>query len=93
MSTKQSTKDGLDRVIANLLERLADLDPANDDEYPVLLDRLTKLTKLREYDRKPVSRDTMLLVAGNLAGILLIIGYERVNVITTRAIGFVGKFR
>lgn len=38
-----------------------------------------------------VSADTWAMVGANLAGILLIVGYERVNVIASKAIGFVLK--
>lgn len=40
-----------------------------------------------------VSVDTWAIIAGNLAGIVLILGYEKANVITSRAIGFVTKLR
>ena len=38
-----------------------------------------------------VSPDTMAIVAGNLLGIALIVGHERMNVVTSKALGFVLK--
>lgn len=40
-----------------------------------------------------VSSDTILIVAGNLLGILLILKYEQLDIITTKAMSFVLKGR
>lgn len=40
-----------------------------------------------------VSPDTLILVAGNLIGIVIILGYEKANIITSRAMNFVMKLR
>lgn len=86
-------KSSLDTVINGLLERMTKVD-VESDTYAKMIDQLAKLTKLKEsYSPKPISRDTMLIVAGNLAGIIIIIGYERVHVIATKAIGFVIRAR
>jgi hypothetical protein len=43
--------------------------------------------------RKRVSPDTLALIAANLSGIIVIIGYERVNVIASKALGFVSRLK
>jgi hypothetical protein len=53
-------------------------------------------TALKEKDfsaPKRVSWDTWALVGANLLGIVLIIGHERANVVTSKALGFVSKLR
>lgn len=40
-----------------------------------------------------VSPDAIAVVAGNLLGIALILGYEKSNIITTKALGFVLRGR
>lgn len=40
-----------------------------------------------------VSVDTWAVIAANLLGIILIIGHERANVVTSKALGFVSKLR
>jgi hypothetical protein len=40
-----------------------------------------------------ISKDTLAIIGANLAGIALILGYERLNIITSKAIGFVNKLR
>lgn len=66
----------------------------DSDEYQLLLKNLERLLKAQnEKSRSKISPDTIAVVVGNLAGILLILHYEKVNVITSRALGFVIKGR
>jgi len=59
----------LDDQIAVVLEEMERKGPLTD-EYQELLTLLERLNELKTSDRqKPVSRDTMLMVAGNLLGI------------------------
>jgi hypothetical protein len=43
--------------------------------------------------KKGVSRDTVVIVAGNLLGIGLILGFERASVVTSKAMQFVLRGR
>lgn len=64
------------------------------DEYDTILKRLERLYKLKDADRpKRVSPDVALTVGANLVGILLILQYEQVHVVTSKALGFVMKVR
>jgi len=55
------------------------------------LERQIKLKELENFAKpKP---DTLALIAANIVGIVLIIGHERANVITSKALGFVSKLR
>jgi hypothetical protein len=84
-------KPMLDVAIDKALAQLGDGD-IDTDKYSKQVDQVAKLYKLKEIDsRTRVSADTLAVVAGNLIGILLIINHERVNVITTKALGFVLK--
>lgn len=61
----------------------------------------TIVLKSRELDLKVneaskpdrVSADTWAMVGANLAGILVIVGYERLNVVTSKALGFIMRSR
>lgn len=54
-------------------------------EYQNLLTYLERLHEVKAKERRaPVSRDTMLLVGGNLMGILLIVAYEQKHVMTSK---------
>lgn len=74
------------------------LDMYNEDkgskEYLTKVDQLVKLYSLKEDKSKNrVSADTLAIVAGNLAGILMIVGHEKAHVVTSKALGFILKAR
>lgn len=80
-------EDVIDKVLAQMHE-----DEANSEEFAVMTDQLEKLYKMKASERgnRP-SADAVLAVAGNLAGIVCILGFERVNVVTSKALSFVLK--
>ena len=83
----------LDLEIKSVLNKMQDITP-DTDEYGLLLDRLEKLYKMKvsdKDDRKRVSADTIVMVGANLAGIVMILGFERAHVITSKALSFVLK--
>lgn len=59
-------------------------------EYAKLLGNADRVRGMMEIRKpSPVSRETLLTVGANILGILLIIKHEDVNVITSKALGFV----
>lgn len=69
---------------------------ADSPEYKLIVEQIEKLHKLKDPVREPkkrISPDALLMVGGNLAGILLILQHERVHVVTSKALGFVLKAR
>jgi len=66
------------------------LHQADSQEYAKLLTSAERVHALMDI-KKPstVSRETLLTVGANILGILLIIKHEDVNVITSKALGFV----
>lgn len=86
-------KSELEKAIDSLLARMAN-SQEESEEYAQMADQLVKLYKLKEHDAPSrISKDTMVLVAGNLVGILIIVGYERAHVVTSKALSFAGKLR
>lgn len=82
---------GLERVIADCESELLSFD-ANSKEYKETLARYETLRALKaEIQPKRVSPDTLLLAAANIFGILLIVGHERANIVTSKALSFVKK--
>lgn len=61
------------------------------DEIQGVMDLMSKRQQLGK--KQTVSPDTLAIVAGNLLGIVLILGYEKANIITTKALGFILKGR
>lgn len=75
-----------DVVIDKCLEDMDTFGP-DDAEFEMRLGHLERINKLKDTERSKsrVSPDTMAVVLGNLAGILLIVAYEQKHVMTTRA--------
>lgn len=90
---KEPHETGLDEVIDELIADMKSSD-TDTEAYKHRVDQLVKLYKLKEFDsKKRVSADTMAVVAGNLLGIVLIVGHERAHIVTSKALSFVLKLR
>ena len=75
----------LDAEIASALEQLAEMDKMSED-YEKLLDRISKLYKLKPEERpKRISPDTVLVVAANLFAIIRLTKFENENVIPSKS--------
>lgn len=81
---KDVYKDVTDELIGRTLSDLT------NPEHERLVKTLDVLSK---YSNKSISKDTYLLVASNLLGMILILNHEKLNVITSKAFGFLGKGR
>lgn len=93
MFNKKTNPSELQPVINIILERMQYVDPESE-EFAGLVARLDKLHAMKISEKsnlRRVSPDAILSAGASILGILLIIGHERVNVITTKAIGFVSK--
>ena len=88
---KKNQDERLDLTIYQVYAKLADtLETSN--EFDILTTQLSKLYKLKESNsQKRVSPDTMLMAGANLLGILMIVGHERANVVTSKAMSFVTR--
>lgn len=92
MFTKSSIETKLEEEIDRQLDAL--VNEEDPDKYTTALERVTKLHKIKsEEGLKPPSLDTMLVVGANLFGIVWLTRYERTNVISSKALGFVMKPR
>lgn len=93
LTAKLKTPSKLDNVIASLLDEL--IDPSTtEDRYNEGLKQLERLYALKKIqDRPRMDPNTLLLVGANLIGIVTIVGYERSNVITSKAMNFVPKLQ
>lgn len=86
-------KRGPDKLDITIQALLADMEGEipSSAKYGELLTRLERLYALRDKSKKRVSPDTIWLVAGNLAGILVIVAYEQRHVFVSRAQAFLLK--
>jgi aspartokinase-like uncharacterized kinase len=91
---KSETTSRLDAEINANLARLKTMKP-EDPNYTATTKAVSKLIKMRDSlsTSRSVSPDTLALVLGNLAGVLLIVTYEKHNIVTSKALTFVQKLR
>lgn len=93
MFQKQSANAELQDAIDRVLLAMKNEDPSSA-QYQQLLGRLTELNAIKAANAKnALSKDTIATIAANLAGIWLILHYERVNIVTSKALSYVQKLR
>jgi hypothetical protein len=79
----------LDRTLIQLKA-----EKVTDEEYAKTLSLVERLHKMLDKEKPAsVSKDTMLTVGANLVGIILILKHEHVNVISSKALGFIMRPR
>ena len=79
----------LDRVLVRLKTEMP-----NSEEYTQMLSLVERLNEMLDKETPDVvSKNTMLIVGGNLLGIVLILKHEYLNPITSKALGFVIRAR
>ena len=83
--TKKMLKAEYDYLAGELLKTA---DPAKVTALKQEMDLYSSILDANRVEWK-ISPDTLLVVLGNLAGILLILKFEKLDVIATKAIGFV----
>jgi hypothetical protein len=88
---KPEPDPGLESVISYVESEMKSYD-ADSKEFKEAAARYQQLKALQA-DMKPkrLSADAMLTAATSILGIVIIVGYEQKNVITSKAIGFVKK--
>jgi hypothetical protein len=90
---KKAVKTQLDHAIEQL-ELDLQMTDGDSKEYAKKVKNLERLYVLKiKSDRQGISPDTIVIVLGNLLGILIVVGYERAHVIGSRAINMAGKLR
>lgn len=87
MSKKE---DRLDNAIRSVLECMTIYGP-DSEEYPKLVEQLEKLTAMKQKKKWRVDPNTVLLVLGNLMGIVIIVAYEQNHVWRSKASDFIHK--
>lgn len=89
MFAKKQHEVALDKVID---EAIRNLDP-NEKNYLETIEAIERLHKLKEQSCWRVSPDTAAIVAGNIFGIVLILRYEQLHIVTSKALSFVLKMK
>lgn len=76
------------------LEMLSEIKNAKTNETrSAAIKAYTEVCELQEKSKTRITPDTLMIVAGNLVGIALILGYEHLHVVSSKALGFVLRGR
>lgn len=80
-------EDKLQKAIDLLLDKMTKTEP-HSPEYSGMADQLEKLYRAQESkDKAPVKlKETGMVVAGNLLGVLAIVNYERIGIMSKTAL-------
>ena len=90
---KWNGRTNLEKEIDGVLDIMSKGDPSSA-EYTAMAKNLEVLYKARNEEKShKIKPDTVLVVAANLLGIVLILGYEETNIIRSKAMSFVLKGR
>lgn len=90
---KRDKRTKLEKEIDDVLNEMIYQDKSSK-EYAKNVEHLERLYKAKGYEKPSrISPDTMLIVAANLLGIILILKFEKLDTITSRAVQFVLKGR
>jgi len=63
----------------------------DSEEYGTMVSRLDKLYAMKNTNKNRVSKDAIWTIGANILGIILILGHERANVVTSKALSFIVK--
>lgn len=93
MKITKRKKSLIDKRIDETLVRMENFNNESK-EYGILANHLKTLMESKgTVKSRRISADTFTVVLGNLLGLVLIMNYERLHVISTKALGFVLRGR
>lgn len=82
-------EEHFDIAVRQLLHTINEIGP-EDPDYQTKIEQLDKLTRIKNRSKKSIlgriSPDTLAIVVGNLVVTVIIVGYERGNVLTSKAL-------
>jgi len=86
---KKETITDLDNELENLTIAMMTMDKSSD-AYAKTVDQYVKLKEVKsKYENKTINPEVILTTAANIAGILLILNYEKAGAVTSKAISFI----
>lgn len=91
---KKDKRSKLEKEIDEVVLMMSTLAP-EAEEYQKMAEVLDKLMKANSYKTsKPgIDPNTVLLIVGNILGILLVLNYEQLHCVTSKALGMIQKGR
>lgn len=90
LKEQKPNKDRLEDTIDAILEEMVWVD-SSSEEYTKMADNLERVCRAKSYENNPktVNPDTIITVLGGITQIALILYFEKVDIVTSKALGFV----
>jgi hypothetical protein len=86
-------RSSIEKEIDSILECLEPMSP-DTKEYGIMVEQLAKLAKAQEFEKpRGVSPDVKAMLIGNGIITLLVLSYEKANVVTSKWTSFLFKGR
>lgn len=93
--SKNEAPSAIDEKIAQLHSVLDGLDEFSD-EYAAVVDQIVKFEKLKNDIKSPSwtpSPDAVLAAVATIGTTILVLHYEKLGAVTSKAFGFIGKMK
>jgi len=93
MQVFRQRKNVIDEEVERVVGIMKEVNP-DQDSYGVMAGNLVKLSQARsENARRDIDPNVVMTVAANLVGILIILKYEKFDILTSKAISMIVKPR
>lgn len=84
-------KTSLDKAIEKLMSEMQEY-KGDDPEYPKMVKQLEKLYAMKELEKPDhISYDTAVTVGGTVLAVLIMVMYERTNIMSSKALNFLPR--
>lgn len=90
--SKKVEKNTLNDEIDSVLDSMSSC-AADTEEYMAMANNLETLYKAKAMDKSNPMKVSMLQAGTNILGILLVINYEKIGVVTSKAFSLISKAR
>lgn len=88
---KETNKSHIEAEIDAVIEEMA-VEHADTDKYSTMAENLEKLCRAKSYEKNFIlDKNTILTVVGTTLTVALILNFEKADVLTSKALGFVKK--
>ena len=90
--TKADRRSKLQKEMDTVFKKLEELDPS-DENYTKTINNLERLHKMKSDDKIKVSPDVVISVLGSIVGTVLVLYFEKTDIVTSKAINWIIKGR
>jgi len=90
--TKKDRRKKVVKAMDSVYTKLETLDAASED-YTTAVSNLERLNKIKSEDKIKINPDVVITVVGSIASTLLVLYFEKTDIVTSKAINWIIKGR